>query len=159
MADVLSLTAVWGTTISPLKPVSTRALNSAVSFCSGISTVISGSLPAAYHTARRPEPARIGLCTLNYDVGTIARGGATCPANECGSESGVNWLVDAVEARVAQASGRAERLRQALLAKAFRGELVPQAPNDDPAEVLMEPLDGSVSAHPQLTGIANHGRS
>jgi hypothetical protein len=83
-----------------------------------------------------PEPAQMGLCTLNYDVGTIARGGATCPANECGSESGVNWLVDAIERRVAQASGRVERLRQALLAKAFRGELVPQNPNDEPAEAL-----------------------
>jgi len=71
----------------------------------------------------------------------------------------VNWLVDAVERRVAQASGRVERLRQALLAKAFRGELAPQDPNDEPAEVHMEPLNRSVSAHPQLTGIANHGRS
>jgi type I restriction enzyme S subunit len=31
-----------------------------------------------------------------------------------------------------------DRLTPALLAKAFRGELVPQDPNDEPASVLLE---------------------
>ncbi|MGL5080105.1 MAG: hypothetical protein ACRC8A_01325 [Microcoleaceae cyanobacterium] len=31
-----------------------------------------------------------------------------------------------------------DRLEQATLAKAFRGELVPQDPNDEPAAVLLE---------------------
>ena len=31
-----------------------------------------------------------------------------------------------------------ERLDQAILAKAFRGELVPQDPNDEPASVLLD---------------------
>jgi len=70
-------------------------------------------------------------------LGTIARGGATCPANECGSESGVNWLADAVEARVAQGSEGVERLRHALLAKAFRGELVPLEPNHEAASAMI----------------------
>jgi type I restriction enzyme S subunit len=34
-------------------------------------------------------------------------------------------LVDAIEARVSAAAARAEKLTQAILAKAFRGELVP----------------------------------
>jgi type I restriction enzyme S subunit len=42
----------------------------------------------------------------------------------------------AVEAR--SATALFERLDQAILAKAFRGELVPQDPNDEPASVLLD---------------------
>lgn len=47
-------------------------------------------------------------------------------------------LADAIEQRVAAAGASAERLTQAVLAKAFRGELVPQDPSDEPASVLLE---------------------
>ena len=33
-----------------------------------------------------------------------------------------------------------DRLTQSILAKAFRGELVPQDPNDEPASVLLEKI-------------------
>ena len=45
-----------------------------------------------------------------------------------------------LEARLAQAQTAATRLTPALLAKAFRGELVPQDPNDEPAAELLRRL-------------------
>jgi type I restriction enzyme S subunit len=43
-----------------------------------------------------------------------------------------------IEDAVKKARERAERIDQAILAKAFRGELVPQDPNDEPASVLLQ---------------------
>ena len=47
-------------------------------------------------------------------------------------------LADLLEARLTAARRIVERLTPALLAKAFRGELVPQDPNDEPASALLE---------------------
>ena len=47
-------------------------------------------------------------------------------------------LTDAAEARTARATDQVEQISQALLTKAFRGELVPQDPADEPAAVLLE---------------------
>lgn len=47
-------------------------------------------------------------------------------------------LADRIEARYTAARAQAQRLSPLLLAKAFRGELVPQDPNDEPASVLLE---------------------
>jgi type I restriction enzyme S subunit len=47
-------------------------------------------------------------------------------------------LADQIEARFAKSSQYVESLKQSILAKAFRGELVPQDPNDEPAAVLLE---------------------
>jgi type I restriction enzyme S subunit len=47
-------------------------------------------------------------------------------------------FADRIEARVASMQKTVERLTPATLAKAFRGELVPQDPNDEPASALLE---------------------
>lgn len=50
-----------------------------------------------------------------------------------------------LEAKVATAKQRIDRLTQSLLAKAFRGELVPQDPNDEPAIVLLKRIRANTS--------------
>ena len=49
-------------------------------------------------------------------------------------------FADRLEARLKAAQTATENLTPALLAKAFRGELVPQDTNDEPASVLLEQL-------------------
>lgn len=49
-------------------------------------------------------------------------------------------FADRLEARLQTAQTATERLTPALLAKAFRGELVPQDPNDEPASELLRRL-------------------
>jgi type I restriction enzyme S subunit len=53
---------------------------------------------------------------------------------------------DRLEARYTAARSQVERLTPALLAKAFRGELVPQDPNDEPASVLLERIRAARAA-------------
>jgi type I restriction enzyme S subunit len=45
---------------------------------------------------------------------------------------------DKIEQRYQKAKSYIDQLTQSILAKAFRGELVPQDPNDEPASVLLE---------------------
>ncbi|OEE79293.1 restriction endonuclease subunit S [Vibrio ordalii] len=47
-------------------------------------------------------------------------------------------FADTIEAQVKKAQARVDNLTQSILAKAFRGELVAQNPNDEPAEKLLE---------------------
>ena len=47
-------------------------------------------------------------------------------------------LADQVESHYLTAKTYIDSLKQSILAKAFRGELVPQDPNDEPATVLLE---------------------
>ncbi len=47
-------------------------------------------------------------------------------------------LADRAEASYQAAMERVDSIEQAILAKAFRGELVPQDPNDEPAEELLK---------------------
>lgn len=58
---------------------------------------------------------------------------------------------DRLEARLQAAQTASQRLTPALLAKAFRGELVPQDPNDEPAAELLKRLAAQREAAPAKT--------
>lgn len=56
--------------------------------------------------------------------------------------------IDRLAAEAASAQKLLDRLDQAVLAKAFRGELVPQDPNDEPASVLLDRIRAERAAAP-----------
>jgi type I restriction enzyme S subunit len=60
-------------------------------------------------------------------------------------------LADQVESKLTVASTIVDRLTPALLAKAFRGELVPQDPNDEPASELLTKLKANQSNAAQVS--------
>ena len=47
-------------------------------------------------------------------------------------------IADDIEKRYQKAKAHVDKLTQSILAKAFRGELVPQDPNDEPASELLK---------------------
>jgi len=57
-------------------------------------------------------------------------------------------LADRIEDRLAAAQATVARLTPATLAKAFRGELVPQNPDDEPAAALLERTRRQTTAKP-----------
>ncbi|MCF6753015.1 restriction endonuclease subunit S [Pseudomonas stutzeri] len=58
-------------------------------------------------------------------------------------------FAEQLEAKVATAQARIDRLTQSILAKAFRGELAPQDPNDEPASLLLERIQAQRAAAPK----------
>lgn len=58
-------------------------------------------------------------------------------------------MADAMEAEFAAAQRSVDQLDQSLLATAFRGELVPQDPSDEPASVLLERIRAAHAALPE----------
>lgn len=61
-------------------------------------------------------------------------------------------IADKIEAQYQSLKAKIDALPQAILAKAFKGELVPQDPNDEPASVLLERIKG------EKTGAIKKGR-
>ena len=57
-------------------------------------------------------------------------------------------LADRLEHRLATALNTAGRLTPAVLAKAFRGDLVPQDPTDEPAQALLDRLRAARASEP-----------
>jgi type I restriction enzyme S subunit len=52
-------------------------------------------------------------------------------------------IVDQIEERYKKAKTHIDKLTQSILAKAFRGELVPQDPTNEPASELLRKIAGS----------------
>ncbi|EDZ93650.1 restriction modification system DNA specificity domain [Limnospira maxima CS-328] len=57
--------------------------------------------------------------------------------------------IDLIEQEHQKASKLLDRLEKATLSKAFRGELVPQDPNDEPAAVLLERIQAERQTQPK----------
>ncbi len=58
--------------------------------------------------------------------------------------------IDALRAAIERAQRRSAALRRAVLERAFRGELVPQDPSDEPAEALLVRIraEAAIAAKP-----------
>jgi type I restriction enzyme S subunit len=56
--------------------------------------------------------------------------------------------LDRIAAEARSAAALLDHLDEQLLAKAFRGELVPQDPNDEPASVLLDRIRAERAAQP-----------
>lgn len=69
-------------------------------------------------------------------------------------DSAFAWI-DRLASEATGARALIERLGQSVLAKAFRGELVPQDPNDEPASVLLE----RIKAERAATGNSNKAKA
>jgi type I restriction enzyme, S subunit len=66
-------------------------------------------------------------------------------------QSAFTWI-DRLASEAGSARKLIDHLDQAILAKAFRGELVPQDPNDEPASVLLERIRAERTVQSAATG-------
>ncbi|MGH0230433.1 restriction endonuclease subunit S, partial [Sinorhizobium meliloti] len=91
------------------------------------------ALEGAVHGATRPRISLTQLRTFRFDLPSLEE------QNEIANRitSAYAWI-DRLAYETHSARKLIDHLDQAMLAKAFRGELVPQDPNDEPARVLLD---------------------
>jgi type I restriction enzyme S subunit len=85
---------------------------------------------------------QVGVAQAHFNVSSMKRAPLNLPSLSEQQEivrrtQHLFILADQLEARLNAARKVVDRLTPALLAKAFRGELVPQDPNDEPASELL----------------------
>ena len=103
---------------------------------------------------RHVETNRVGVAQQHFNVGSMKEMDVHLPSlteqNEIVRRVEELFAIAArIEAQYRTARARVDRLTQSLLAKAFRGELVPQDPNDEPAAALLERIRAQRAAAPQ----------
>lgn len=96
----------------------------------------------------------VGGAQPNLNLGKVREIPISLPSKEIQADivRRVNQLfafADQLEAQVLAAKQRVDTLTQSLLAKALRGELVPQDPSDEPASVLLERIRAQRAAVPK----------
>ena len=104
------------------------------------------------------EPLIIGTSSPHLNIGAIRKMSFSVPPLNEQKEivKRVERLfktIDLIEQEHQKASKLLDRLEQATLSKAFRGELVPQDPNDEPAAVLLERIQSDRQAQPKRKAI------
>ncbi|MBE7376389.1 restriction endonuclease subunit S [Pseudomonas lopnurensis] len=105
-------------------------------------------------TQRRMRNATRGVAVRGINIGDVRALQIPLPPAEEQTEivrrvEQLFAFADQLEARVKAAQAHIDRLTQSILAKAFRGELVPQDPNDEPASVLLERIKAQRAAAPK----------
>lgn len=105
-------------------------------------------------TQRRMKNATRGVAVRGINIGDVRALQIPLPSREEQTEivrrvEQLFAFADQLEARVKAAQARIDRLTQSILAKAFRGELVPQDPNDEPASALLERIKAQRAALPK----------
>lgn len=136
-----------------------RAINKADCFCVRVNTLLCvprflelrlasletfEELKGAVHGATRPRIALSQLRAFQFDLPSLDEQQAIVQR----IERAFTWI-DRLAAEATSARALVDRLDQAVLAKAFRGELVPQDPADEPASVLLERIRAERAAAPK----------
>lgn len=86
---------------------------------------------------------QVGVAQLHFNVGSMKKTPVQLPSIEEQAEIArrvdeLHALADGLQRRHNSAAAFAEKLMPSVLGKAFRGELVPQDPTDEPAETLLK---------------------
>jgi type I restriction enzyme S subunit len=98
---------------------------------------------------------QVGVAQQHFNVGSMKNMPISLPTIQEQNEivrrvESLFALADAVEKQYLEAKKRIDRLTQSLLAKAFRGELMPQDPNDEPAAELLKRIQAERNAQPPV---------